>query len=296
MAKKPVTINEIMHPLGVGASAIPMRQFESDLMSRFYKVILPNIPSIKVMKRKEDYVLLIRIPSERNHRAVKPVFYDVIFEFYPRNADNRSSMYVNEYGVRIFSNSPSYMFTFTYVYNERGLLPTFVPKRYYMEECLTKEPEIRNPIELLGVEKTIWYSIKFLERNQLLQKSRLNAIASTQRTTVVEILGEVSTHEAKLEERQGQKLKKKKKKTSFAVGKDDKPTGPSVDLDSKVLTAPENLAKLKTGALKADPLRKTETMGKDKKVGVFKSDLKSPSKMKTIGLQKSMKTNPFKKK
>ena len=208
MAVKIITVENLLNPFGKGAAAISLRSIERDLGDRFFKYINPYI-KVKCYRKGEDYILLAKVPSERNIFSIKPVFYDVVLEFYPLNKDAKGSMFIRDYGVRVFSNCPSFVYIFTYVYNEKGLLASFVPKKHYVKEALNKEPEVKNPIELIGIEKTVWYTIRFMERNQLFNKLRLKNILVS--GGYKEALAELATQEEKLAERESMKAKPKKK-------------------------------------------------------------------------------------
>lgn len=210
MAKRPITIDELLYPLGHG-SAIRMKAVENDLMDRFYKFIIPFIKPITCYIEGEDYILHVQIPSENNQRSTKDVFYDVVFQFTPKNKDDRASIYIRDYGVKVFSNSPSFLFIFTFVFKEHEALPTFIPEKFYAKEALKKAPKVRNEMELLGIEKSIWYAVKYLERNHLFQKMRLQQI-SEKNGKSKDILKVIMSQEDKLNERTHQPRKPKPKK------------------------------------------------------------------------------------
>ena len=63
--------------------------------------------------------------------------------------------------AKFFSNSPSFIFTYAYVFNQKSILVDKF-KQKLPNQCLTQPPVIRNPIESLGYEKSIYIAGKYL--------------------------------------------------------------------------------------------------------------------------------------
>ncbi len=269
MAKKPVTIEDLIYPIGHG-SALSMKIIEKELTDRFYKHINQYVKIHSAYKDGEVYYIHLQIPSENNGRSVTEVFYDVVFEFYPRNKTQIPLIYYNDYGVKVFSNSPSFLFTFTHVFSERGALPDFIPAKFYAKEALKNPPKVRNPVELMGIDKTVWFSIRYLRHNHLFQKVRLDQICE-RKGSYKNILKFIKSQEDKLAERQSQKPKpkpKKKKESSSSPIQEEKHTPASLKPGTK-------LNQMKTDAMKG-------SLKTSKTTSMKTSSLKTTSMKKTF--------------
>ncbi len=272
MAKKSVTIEDLIYPIGHG-SALSMKIIEKELTERFYKHINQYIKLQSAYKDGVTYYIHLQIPSENNGRSVSEVFYDVVLEFYPKNKSQIASIYYNEYGVKVFSNSPSFLFTFTHVYSERDALPDFIPAKFYAKEALKNPPKVRNPIELMGIDKTVWFSIRYLTHNHLFQKVRLEQICE-RKGSYKNILKFIKSQEDKLAERKSQKPKPKPKKERKSSSGENPP--------AEEMHTPVSL----TQSAKPNPM-KTTSMHNSMKSSSSHS-MKTTS-LKSSALKKSMK-------
>jgi len=209
-----ITILNLLKPFGPGASAVSLKYIEEELLKRYKENIEQYITYVKIYKEKNgNYYIYIKIPSENNIVCEKKVFYDVIIEFIadPNVVTNKS---IDQYSVKVFSNSPSFMFIFTYVYNKKGILLDIVPKKYYSKIALTQPPEIKNKMELLGIEKSLWFAFTYIKHNGLLNKEKLDT--KIEKTSIKKIIKEIKSQEDKYKERIKQndtRIKKEKKNT-----------------------------------------------------------------------------------
>jgi len=126
-----------------------------------------NITYIKILNRfrKQFYavpyiyndgriLMHVKVPSEIYN--INKISYDVIFEFEP---DDRKRLAMRN--VKCFSNSPSFIFTYAYVFNAKSILIDEF-KDVLPNQCLTQPPVIRNPIESMGYEKSIYIASRYL--------------------------------------------------------------------------------------------------------------------------------------
>lgn len=96
----------------------------------------------------------VKVPSEMYN--INKISYDVLFEF-----DNDDRKRLSMRNVKCFSNSPSFIFTYAYVFNAKSMIiPQF--KNNLPTQCLTQPPVIRNPIESMGYEKSIYLASRYL--------------------------------------------------------------------------------------------------------------------------------------
>lgn len=171
-----IKIEQIVKPFNSGFSAVSIKYLLEDLQKRYLVNIEPNITIVDAVKEKDNYFILVKIPSESNSEYKSDqIFYDVIIELLPPNNSYLSNESVRDYDVRVYSNCPSFTYTFTYVYYKKDALIR-MPKGAYTRKALSKVPKIRNPLLLFGIEKTLWFAICYLDKNRLFRRSNLEAL------------------------------------------------------------------------------------------------------------------------
>ena len=171
--KKTIFIDDVIHP-NMG-SAISIRPIIDSYIQRYKQFIEKDI-KIYCIKTKEDYIFHAVVPSEKNANYEKAIFYDVIIQFYPVDKLNKSDLTVKNYGVKVFSNAPSWMFDFTYIFAKTDNIPSFIPKKYYSKAALTEPPKKTNPIGLYGIDRIVFCALYHLEINTAFRKNRIDFI------------------------------------------------------------------------------------------------------------------------
>lgn len=171
-----IKIEQIVKPFNSGFSAVSIKYLLEDLQKRYLVNIEPNITTVDAVKEKDNYFILVKIPSESNteYKSDK-IFYDVIIELLPPNKSYLNNESVRDYDVRVYSNCPSFTYTFTYVYYKKDALIK-MPKGAYTRKALSKAPRVRNPLLLFGIEKTLWFAICYIDKNKLFKRSNLEAL------------------------------------------------------------------------------------------------------------------------
>ena len=171
-----IKIEQIVKPFNSGFSAVSIKYLLENLQKRYLVNIEPNITTVDAVKEKDNYFILVKIPSESNteYKSDK-IFYDVIIELSPPNKSYLNNESVRDYDVRVYSNCPSFTYTFTYVYYKKDALIK-MPKGAYTRKALSKAPKVRNPLLLFGIEKTLWFAICYIDKNRLFKRSNLEAL------------------------------------------------------------------------------------------------------------------------
>lgn len=143
------------------------------LNHQFYELIKNRKKDfkIKVFKNKDNYYFYITIPSTKYDELV----YDTVIKFIPINKEMISDFSFNRYAIKVFSNSPNFLFTYAYVYNKDNILIKFLKKKID-KEALTKKPNIKNPLQSYGFEKSIYFALLFIKLNRFNIKSKLASI------------------------------------------------------------------------------------------------------------------------
>lgn len=199
MAKAHIKIENLMSPLGKGASAISMKAVQENLMNKYYKSI-HEVIKIYSLVDKNDYYIFAKIPSERNSDVKHKVFYEVLLRFYPPEKTTESSMSIRAYAIEAYSNCPNFTFTFTNTFKSVGGLIDFIPVRYYSKEALKKNADVRNPMNLLGIEKSLFFTIKRMEFDNLFRKNRVKLIQMSNIRRPKDFLKLIQSQDEKLAE------------------------------------------------------------------------------------------------
>lgn len=101
-----------------------------------------------------DLLIHVKVPSEEYDK--NKISYDVLFKI---DYDDKQRYALRR--MRLFSNSPSFLFTYAYVYYHSDLIPDqFVGK--LPTQALTQAPVVRNPVESLGYEKSTYIASRYL--------------------------------------------------------------------------------------------------------------------------------------
>lgn len=103
----------------------------------------------------------LNIPSQNT----KGIYYDVVIEFDIGN-NNKNLGNLLESPMRVFSNCPSFVFTYANTFNDYGLLIPWL-KDKYSKEIFKNDPTIRNPYKMISFEKSIYLSLLYLSRGRL---------------------------------------------------------------------------------------------------------------------------------
>ena len=176
-----LTLNSLLqNPTGFSTSYMASRKhIIENLENRYQKLLVKHKKFVyKTFKVGKDYLFLFEIPSE----SLEDFYYDVCVYFYidSENEDgNRvepsqmekieEDRTINRYNVKVFSNSPAFTFTYAYVLNKHNLIPDL-----FRDKCskisLEEPPKIKNPVEVYGFEKSLYFASLYLRDQKLYNK------------------------------------------------------------------------------------------------------------------------------
>ena len=114
------------------------------------------------------YYYHIKIPSESQEGNE----YDVVIRFFTDKPHIKLESHLRNYYIQFFSNSPSFIYQYAYVYNQRGYLIEDLYKK--MDTDYINTPPTKTNTDLkLDYDKSIYFACRFLasERFKLLGKS-----------------------------------------------------------------------------------------------------------------------------
>lgn len=205
---KNLLIEDLINPK-IGAAVSTKILFE-DFNKRYESNLMEKI-KMHTIKFKDNYIIHVLIPSEHNKEYLDPIYYDVIFEFTPPSIDAKMDTGIKNYYVKVFSNCPSWMFTFTYIFAKNDCIPTFVPRSYYSKAALEEPSKERNPGKLFGVDRVIYSAIHHISLLTSFRKNRLDLLILN-KMKPIDLLRNIMGQEEKLEQVQYEELKLKLKK------------------------------------------------------------------------------------
>lgn len=205
------------NPAGVGAAVIPNREaVRTDYTNRFDKLYRTkkDLFRIDVFKDGDEYFILVVIPSEDGDRNNT---YDVVVKFVPTDT-SKSHPTVRAYNIQLFSNSPSFVYTYAYVFDKEELLVKELKNKFSDETF--QPPTTRNPYEGISYEKSTFMAIEFILSNPyLLEKTFLNKARSASRlNTLVRTPDKVKVEIGKEKTR----LKELEAQSRIAAAKEEK--------------------------------------------------------------------------
>ena len=178
-------------------SAVSIKPIVDGYIKKYNESLAKDI-KIYSIKEGKKYIVHAQIPSEKNVDLLKPVFYDAIIEFYPVDKLNESDLTLKSYGLKVYCNSPSWMFDFTYIFAKAGCIPSFVPKKYYSKAALIAPPKKKNPMGLFGIDRIVFTALYHLEVNTHFRKDRMELIMIKERAA--NILSKIMGQEEKLDQ------------------------------------------------------------------------------------------------
>lgn len=196
-------IQYLSNPTGKGSSIINNTEIKNSLNTQF-DIIRDRIKYIWYV-RSNFYICHIMIPS----KSLNELRYDVILEFNMDSTDNNDNS-INNAVMKVFSNCPSFVFTYAYAFNKQNSLCDWL-KNKYNKKVLDKEPVERNRYNIISYEKSIYLACKFIlsNGNNKLANIKNKAIPLTNYFHVSNL---IQTDEQILERYKLLKLKEKEKK------------------------------------------------------------------------------------
>jgi hypothetical protein len=220
---KPLTLHQLLqNPSGWGTAFLARRdEIKANLEARYYKILKKHATDIKLVIYTigKQYLFHFEFPSE----SLEKIIYDVCLLFIPNDADDEKSRTLSNYQLKMFSNNPASTFFYTYVLNNGGLLIDFL-KAKCSDIALKKPPKIRNPVETMGFDKSIYFSCLYIREHRLYEKTNINRY--NKKWDKKSFLKNIKDQETMIKEREIEKKKqeekKKKEKKNEIIKKNNK--------------------------------------------------------------------------
>lgn len=163
----------LQNPTGPYSSFFGKREnIKQDLNNRFYTLLTTNKNkdfNCRTYKKENSYYFHIKIPSEK----YSTILYDVVIKLIPNGTSVLVENTLKNYNLQFFSNSPAFVYTYAYVSKKDKILLPFLEKKLN-KVSLTKPPTVKNPIEIYGFEKSIYFALLYIEYKNYHIKSAIN--------------------------------------------------------------------------------------------------------------------------
>lgn len=150
-----MTIGEYLkNPYGKGSSFASSNKQKEDLDKQF--VELSEKIASKIYRYRDFVIYHVVIPSTKKDH----VNYDVVVEVETKNLHEGAAT-LEDLNFKVFSNCPSFIFTYAHVFRGNGLLCDWLlPK--YNKEVRVKPPTQRNQYGIVGLERSVYLALKHL--------------------------------------------------------------------------------------------------------------------------------------
>lgn len=160
----------------------------------------------------DNYYIYLKIPSE----VVENFYYDVVVEFYPSSGSISNSKSLSDYDVRFFSNDPSFVFTYAYVFSKNDMFIKDLSSKM-SKEALKKSPNERNPGYQVGYVKSLYFTYLIMKNKGLFSKLRYDG---TDKYNPKALLQMITPADEKIRERQELGSAAKAKRNKRTAGRD----------------------------------------------------------------------------
>lgn len=166
---------------------------------------------------EDNYLIHLQIPSESNKKQM----YDVVILFFTDENKVKRSVTFKDYYIKLFSNSPSFIFQYAAMYNQEGFLIDFLAEKTDKEYIgvLPKKPKE------LSYDKSIYFACRYLNDDKLTLLNKFGIITRHKKNpekffrdiksfSDVKFTNEVKTLDKKLDKelKENKKAKKESKK------------------------------------------------------------------------------------
>lgn len=155
----------LRNPTGKGSSFVAARyRIRQSLDQAFIRLLrryrrqfsaAPYLDENGITGTKGNLIYWCKVPSETYD--INRISYDVIILI-----EYDESLSLLDRNIKMFSNSPDFIFSYCFLFNKNDLLPDFI-KSKIPTEALTIPPNIRNPQQIMGFQKQLYFALRYLQ-------------------------------------------------------------------------------------------------------------------------------------
>lgn len=215
-----MTLNEyIVNPMGKSnaiLSAMTRESIKAQYDQKFHNVLLRENGKIDYYlytdSKKNEYYIHVKVPSE----SCRDFYYDVVFKFFADETIKDAGRNLSKYYVQFFSNDPAFVFTYANAFIKNGLFCREVISKM-SKEAVEKKAVEKNPQEVNGYAKILYFGITFIKERGLLNTLKF---AGARPYNQREMLSFIDHADQKIADRQeeGKKQEVNKKKIMLDAG------------------------------------------------------------------------------
>lgn len=246
------------NPVGKGDASVNVKMITNALSFKYDKYTDRATGKKKEIKMKvfhqpmkDIYWIWLVIPSETERDNT----YDVVYKFINPKSTNRLNVSISGFDIQIFANSPSFAYTYAFVYNKQGLLiPELTGK--LGKAFMSKSPDTRNRNQVLLFDKYIYFGARYILDSKVLNRAVADVKASKYDA---KYLGSIRTLDKIMDDYNiaKEKLNKSKKPNSK---KDNKKTGNEIGVNR--ITSKKGVNTIAPAARKSSIKKKSGTIKK----------------------------------
>lgn len=168
------------NPIGKGDASIPNKTLIIGALSAKYDKLTDGSKGrqkqieMKIYRNgaSDEYWFWLVIPTETERDNT----YDVVYHFFDSEKKHRRDMSIAKYDFQVFANTPSFAYTYAYVYNKVGLLiPQLADK--LGKQPTTDSPDIRNRNQNVMYDKYIYFAARYIMDSKKMNRVTLEAVA-----------------------------------------------------------------------------------------------------------------------
>ena len=120
----------------------------------------PRHFGVKVWKKSEYlYRVWVKVPSSK---------YDMTYDIVADITFKEGRSYFDYGEIKLYTNSPAWVYTYAYVFNQDGLIPDDLLK-YVSVKAIEEAPKKTNPSQNTGFEKITYFAFLFLTKALLIK-------------------------------------------------------------------------------------------------------------------------------
>lgn len=184
-----------------GNAAFSIKQRLNDFKTLYFSQISKDlVVSCTYNQRYDRWCFFFKYPSEGNDKYPTDIMYDILIEFNPNGKSDKGLATLDTYDIYIYSNAPSFIFTFDYVIKKQIGFPKSLPHSYLSRYAISKPPRVRNTFEIMTAEKTTWICFFHLYHNGYLTKDLANKLINDKNKNEDFYIKQMETQTAKLQE------------------------------------------------------------------------------------------------
>lgn len=250
-------VQYLLNPMGKGSSVLMLAPVRQEL-DRQYSDLLSKM-SVKWYSIGEKYLVgHVKVPSHTIEKMEYDVLIEVDVESIPKN-----TTVINNGNVRVFSNCPSFTFTYVKVFNDNGNLIDWTRSKYD-KEVFKEDPVRRNPAKITSYERSLYLAFKYITSAGRNYKSKIE-YKITQVKSTKEILQNVKSSKEILDDYNTGKKKQEEKEKKISSSSSDNKKEPIKSSNNTTQKYPNRKGMTKT-IKKTKKVKSTAKIKKSKKV------------------------------